>query len=39
MNGTERIPLGVIYKTEQPTYEDGEAILKKGALVKQPTCC
>ncbi len=32
----ERIPLGVIYKTEQPTYEDSEPIFKKGALVKQP---
>src|SRR3984957_13706525 len=32
----ERIPLGVIYKTEQSTYEDSEAIFKKGALVKQP---
>ena len=32
----DRIPLGVIYKTEQPTYEDSEAIFKKGALVKQP---
>jgi len=32
----ERIPLGVIYKTQQPTYEDSEAIFKKGALVKQP---
>jgi 2-oxoglutarate ferredoxin oxidoreductase subunit beta len=32
----ERIPLGVIYKTVQPTYEDSEPIFKKGALVKQP---
>jgi 2-oxoglutarate ferredoxin oxidoreductase subunit beta len=32
----ERIPLGVVYKTEQPTYEDSEPIFKKGALVKQP---
>jgi 2-oxoglutarate ferredoxin oxidoreductase subunit beta len=32
----DRIPLGVIYKTDQPTYEDSEAIFKKGALVKQP---
>jgi 2-oxoglutarate ferredoxin oxidoreductase subunit beta len=32
----ERIPAGVIWKTEQPTYEDSEPIFKKGALVKQP---
>jgi 2-oxoglutarate ferredoxin oxidoreductase subunit beta len=32
----ERIPLGLLYKTEQPTYEDSEPILQKGALVKQP---
>jgi len=32
----ERIPLGLIYKTQQPTYEDSEPIYKKGALVKQP---
>jgi 2-oxoglutarate ferredoxin oxidoreductase subunit beta len=32
----DRIPLGVMYKTEQPTYEDSEPIFKKGALVKQP---
>jgi 2-oxoglutarate/2-oxoacid ferredoxin oxidoreductase subunit beta len=31
----DRIPLGVIYKTEQPTYEDGEPNLQKGPLVKQ----
>ncbi len=31
----DRIPLGIIYKTEQPTYEDQEPILQKGALVKQ----
>jgi 2-oxoglutarate ferredoxin oxidoreductase subunit beta len=32
----DSIPLGVIYKTVQPTYEDSEPIFKKGALVKQP---
>ena len=32
----EKIPLGVIYKHEMPTYEDVELALKKGALVKQP---
>ncbi len=31
----ERIPLGLLYKTEQPTYEDSEPIFKNGALVKQ----
>jgi len=33
----EKIPLGLLYKTEQPTYEDSESIFKKGALVSQPT--
>ena len=28
----KRIPLGVIYKTEQETYEDGEPILSKGCI-------
>ena len=32
----DRIPLGVIYRAEQPTYEDGEPAFKKGPLVKQP---
>jgi 2-oxoglutarate/2-oxoacid ferredoxin oxidoreductase subunit beta len=32
----DRIPLGVVYKSEQPTYEDGEPNLQKGPLVKQP---
>jgi 2-oxoglutarate ferredoxin oxidoreductase subunit beta len=31
----DKIPLGVLYKTEQPTYEDGEPIYEKGALTKQ----
>lgn len=31
----DRIPLGVVYKTELPTYEDGELAFKKGPLVKQ----
>jgi 2-oxoglutarate/2-oxoacid ferredoxin oxidoreductase subunit beta len=31
----DRIPLGVIYKADQPTYEDSEPIFQKGALVKQ----
>ncbi len=32
----ERIPLGLLSKTDQPTYEDSEPIFKNGALVKQP---
>lgn len=31
----DRIPLGVLYKTEQETYEDNEPVLQKGPLVKQ----
>lgn len=31
----DRIPLGVVYKTDKPTYEDSEIAFKKGALVKQ----
>lgn len=30
----DTIPLGVIWKTEQPTYEDGEPNLHNGPLVK-----
>jgi 2-oxoglutarate/2-oxoacid ferredoxin oxidoreductase subunit beta len=32
----DKIPLGLLYKTEQPTYEDTEPAFKNGALVKQP---
>jgi 2-oxoglutarate ferredoxin oxidoreductase subunit beta len=32
----ERIPLGVFYRDEQPTYEDCEPALRQGPLVKQP---
>lgn len=32
----EKIPIGVIYKTTRPTYEDGLPQLKDGPLVKQP---
>lgn len=32
----DKIPLGLLYKTDQPTYEDSEPIFKNGALVKQP---
>jgi 2-oxoglutarate ferredoxin oxidoreductase subunit beta len=31
----DRIPLGILYKTEQPIYEDSEPAFKNGALVKQ----
>ncbi len=30
----DRIPLGLLYKKEQPTYEDSEAVLRKGPLTK-----
>ena len=32
----ERIPLGLFYRDDQPTYEDSEPALDKGPLVKQP---
>ncbi|MBY0357789.1 MAG: hypothetical protein K2W82_07290 [Candidatus Obscuribacterales bacterium] len=32
----EKIPLGVLYKDEQTTYEDLEPVLQRGSLVKQP---
>ncbi len=31
----DRIPIGVFYRDEQPTYEDGEVALRHGPLVKQ----
>lgn len=31
----EKIPLGVIYRTEMDTYEDGEPALQNGPLAKQ----
>jgi 2-oxoglutarate ferredoxin oxidoreductase subunit beta len=31
----ERIPIGVVYKRESPTFEEQLSALKKGALVKQ----
>jgi 2-oxoglutarate ferredoxin oxidoreductase subunit beta len=31
----DKIPLGVLYKADQITYEDQEPVLKRGALVKQ----
>jgi 2-oxoglutarate ferredoxin oxidoreductase subunit beta len=32
----DRIPLGLFYQSEQPTYEDSELVLQRGPLVKQP---
>lgn len=34
-SGGEKIPTGVLYQVEKPTYEDLEPVLLKGALVKQ----
>ncbi len=33
----ERIPIGLFYRTEKPTYEEEEPSLKRGPLVKQPS--
>ena len=32
----DRIPLGLVYKVNKPTYEDTEPVLLNGPLVKQP---
>ncbi|MEE9173545.1 MAG: 2-oxoacid ferredoxin oxidoreductase, partial [Thermoplasmata archaeon] len=32
----DRIPIGLFYQTDKPTYEEEEPALKKGPLVKQP---
>jgi len=32
----DRIPIGLIYKVERPTYEDSEPVLSNGPLVRQP---
>jgi 2-oxoglutarate/2-oxoacid ferredoxin oxidoreductase subunit beta len=32
----DKIPLGVVYQSQQPTYEDSEPAFKKGPIVKQP---
>lgn len=32
----ERIPIGLLYRSERPTYEDTEPVLRKGPLVEQP---
>jgi len=31
----ERIPIGVVYRQERPTFEDGLPVLRKGPLVKR----
>jgi 2-oxoglutarate ferredoxin oxidoreductase subunit beta len=31
-----KIPIGLLYRTERPTYEDREVVLKRGPLVGQP---
>ncbi len=35
MHQDERIPIGVIYQTNKPTYQDQEEVLKAGSLVSQ----
>ncbi|MCW4049629.1 MAG: thiamine pyrophosphate-dependent enzyme [Candidatus Bathyarchaeota archaeon] len=32
----DKIPIGIFYREDRPTYSDGMPTLKKGALVKQP---
>ncbi|MFQ5662788.1 MAG: 2-oxoacid:ferredoxin oxidoreductase subunit beta [Terriglobia bacterium] len=32
----DRIPLGLFYRDEQPTYEDSEPVFQQGPLVRQP---
>ena len=32
----DRIPIGLFYQTDKPTYEEEEPALKEGPLVKQP---
>jgi len=32
----DRIPIGLLYKDDQPTYEESEPALGKGPLVRQP---
>jgi 2-oxoglutarate ferredoxin oxidoreductase subunit beta len=32
----DRIPLGLLYRSEQPVYEDSDPVLRQGPLVKQP---
>ncbi len=33
----EKIPIGLFYRTEKPTYEDLDEVLRAGPLVSQPT--
>ena len=32
----DRIPLGLIYQSERPTYEESEPVFQQGPLVDQP---
>jgi len=32
----ERSPIGLLYKDDQPTYEDSERVFQKGPLTQQP---
>ena len=32
----DRIPIGLLYKDDQPTYEDSERVFQKGPLTQQP---
>jgi len=36
MEWGSRIPIGLLYRHEKPTYEDTEPVLAKGPLVQQP---
>ncbi len=36
LTGWEKVPTGLIYETEVPTYEDLDVALKKGPLISQP---
>src|SRR6185295_41367 len=35
----DRIPIGLLYKSEQPTYEDSDPTLRKGPLTQMPVRC
>jgi hypothetical protein len=35
MEFNSRIPIGLLYRTEKPTYEDTEPVLRDGPLVDQ----
>ncbi len=32
----QRIPLGVLYRSDRPIYEDSDPVLQRGPLVDQP---